>query len=119
MGLIFGFEPKGEVDTIETLSDLESIVDELNFRYSQNQTLYPDCAKSWIELCNEAIEKLILLKKEDPSYAFQPVGAHWLEEYDDTTNQILYICSNCGKVYNGLIRSPFCPSCKVLITGGK
>ena len=98
MELIFGFEPKDEVDTIEILGDLESIVDELNFRYNQNQTLYPDCAKSWIELCDEAIEKLILLKKEDPSYAFQPVGAHllvgdahWLEEYDDTTNQVIMI----------------------------
>ena len=120
MGLIFGYEPKGSVDIVETLSDLESIVDEMNFRNDHCQTLYPGYrSMSWIELCDEAIEKFVSLKEEDPSYAVKPTGAHWIEEHDDTVNKIMYICSNCGAVYDGLPRSPFCPSCKVLMTGDK
>ena len=120
MGLIFDYEPKDSVDIVETLSDLESIVDEMNFRNDHCQTLYPGYhSMSWIELCDEAIEKFVSLKEEDPSYAVKPAGAHWIEEHDDTVDKVIYICSNCGAVFDGLPRSPFCPSCKVLMTGGK
>ena len=74
----------------------------------------------WIDgSTDEAIEKFVSLKEEDPSYAVKPAGAHWIEEHDDTVNKVIYICSNCGAVFDGLPRSPFCPSCKVLMTGGK
>ena len=44
--------------------------------------------------------------------------AHWLITFDYLGYQT-FICSNCDAVCDGLPRSPFCPSCKALMTGGK
>ena len=65
--------------------------------------------------CMWDVEDVFVEEVEDPSHA----DARWIEEHDDTVNRIIYTCSNCGAVFDGLPRSPFCPSCKVLMTGGK
>ena len=113
MGLIFNKNSNKDNNVYDLLCDVDCIVDELMFREDLNQSCYPGYRdKSWDELCDEAITKLNAIKKEQTDLVINKrPTAYWREEFDDTVNTLLYICSECGATYVGRPRTMVCPVC--------
>lgn len=113
MGLIFNKETEKNKEVFDLLCDIDCIVDELMFREDLGQSCYPYYKDAeWDKLCDEAITKFDAIKKEQTDLVVNKrPTAHWREEFDDTINTLLYICSECGATYVGLPRTMTCPVC--------